>query len=56
MHPLTEGCQCDDCIKTRVRQRVREEERARVQQAYEKRRGAKLGSISVAEALKGRRK
>lgn len=50
-----EGCMCDPCIAFRVAKKVSERALDESQRAYEQRRGAKIGTISVADALKSRR-
>lgn len=52
----TDDCGCDGCIKVRTRLRLAQRELDSAQAAYEKRRGAPIGGISVAQALRKRRR
>jgi hypothetical protein len=46
-----EGCMCDACIIYRVSSAVSKRDQDEAQRQYEARRGGKIGSISVSEAL-----
>lgn len=46
-----EGCMCDPCIMYRVSAAVSKRDQDHAQEEYERRRGGKIGTISVADAL-----